>query len=160
MIYILLCKRRLLTLCLWHAISLLFSCSTNTQRISFKKIQTRDVKNYNDEFAAFCSSKDSLSFESLAVLYNFYSDYQNALLNTAKRSHNSGSVQIEMTDQQKEKIMQPFFTTKPTGEGTGLGLSLSYDIIKVHGGEIKIKTIEGEYTEFTIIIHSKLTITA
>ncbi len=50
----------------------------------------------------------------------------------------------------KEKIFQPFFTTKPTGSGTGLGLSLSYDIIKAHGGEIKVETKEGEGTEFMI----------
>jgi signal transduction histidine kinase len=49
-----------------------------------------------------------------------------------------------------DKIFQPFFTTKPTGEGTGLGLSLAYDIIKAHGGEIKVKTKEGEGSEFTI----------
>ena len=50
----------------------------------------------------------------------------------------------------KEKIFQPFFTTKPTGQGTGLGLSLSYDIIKAHGGEIKVETKEGEGAEFII----------
>jgi signal transduction histidine kinase len=50
----------------------------------------------------------------------------------------------------KEKIFQPFFTTKPTGQGTGLGLSLSYDIVKAHGGEIKMDSKEGEGTEFSI----------
>ena len=49
-----------------------------------------------------------------------------------------------------DKIFQPFFTTKPTGQGTGLGLSLSYDIIKVHGGEIKVETKDGEGSEFVI----------
>jgi len=49
-----------------------------------------------------------------------------------------------------DKIFQPFFTTKPTGQGTGLGLSLSYDIIKTHGGEIKLETKEGEGSEFII----------
>ncbi|MGE5106735.1 MAG: ATP-binding protein [Sphingobacteriales bacterium] len=48
------------------------------------------------------------------------------------------------------KIFQPFFTTKPTGQGTGLGLSLSYDIVKAHGGELKVETKEGEGAEFII----------
>jgi signal transduction histidine kinase len=51
-----------------------------------------------------------------------------------------------------DKIFQPFFTTKPTGSGTGLGLSLSYDIVKVHGGEIKVESKEGEGSEFVIQI--------
>jgi len=49
-----------------------------------------------------------------------------------------------------DKIFQPFFTTKPTGQGTGLGLSLSYDIVKAHGGEIKVEASKGEGAEFTI----------
>jgi len=49
-----------------------------------------------------------------------------------------------------DKIFQPFFTTKPTGQGTGLGLSLSYDIIKAHGGDIKVETKQGEGTSFII----------
>ncbi len=51
----------------------------------------------------------------------------------------------------REKIFQPFFTTKPSGKGTGLGLSISYEIItKIHGGKISIDTKEGEYTKFLI----------
>jgi signal transduction histidine kinase len=50
----------------------------------------------------------------------------------------------------REKIFQPFFTTKPTGQGTGLGLSLAYDIVKAHGGEIKVESKEREGTSFII----------
>jgi two-component system NtrC family sensor kinase len=58
---------------------------------------------------------------------------------------------IGIPDAIKEKIMQPFFTTKPTGEGTGLGLSLTYDmVVKGHGGSISVDTREGCYTEFTV----------
>jgi signal transduction histidine kinase len=52
----------------------------------------------------------------------------------------------------KDKIFQPFFTTKPAGQGTGLGLSLAYDIVKAHGGELKVETREGEGTRFTIAL--------
>src|SRR5687767_5011085 len=68
-----------------------------------------------------------------------------------------GKIEIKVADNgngipQKvlDKIFQPFFTTKPTGQGTGLGLSLSYDIVKAHGGEIKVETKEGEGTAFII----------
>ena len=53
-------------------------------------------------------------------------------------------------DSIKDKIFQPFFTTKPAGQGTGLGLSLTYDIVKAHGGSLNIETRVGEQTEFTI----------
>jgi signal transduction histidine kinase/ligand-binding sensor domain-containing protein len=73
-----------------------------------------------------------------------------------------GKIEIKIKDNgngipQKvlDKIFQPFFTTKPTGHGTGLGLSLSYDIIKAHGGEIKVETKEGESTEFIIYLPLK-----
>jgi len=69
----------------------------------------------------------------------------------------SGRVEIRVRDNgngipQKvlDKIFQPFFTTKPAGQGTGLGLSMSYDTIKGHGGEIKVETKEGEGAEFVI----------
>lgn len=47
---------------------------------------------------------------------------------------------------------QPLFTTKPTGQGTELELSLSYDIVKAHGGELKVETKEGERSEFIIVL--------
>jgi signal transduction histidine kinase len=70
----------------------------------------------------------------------------------------NGAVIVKVTDngvgipeKVLNKIYQPFFTTKPTGEGTGLGLSLSYDIItKGHGGQMKVETKEGEGTTFII----------
>jgi signal transduction histidine kinase len=71
----------------------------------------------------------------------------------------NGTVEIKVADNgngipQKvmDKIFQPFFTTKPTGQGTGLGLSLSYDIVKAHGGELKVETKEGEGSEFIIVL--------
>ncbi len=58
-----------------------------------------------------------------------------------------------MPETVKEKIFQPFFTTKPTGQGTGLGLSMSYDIVtKGHGGELTVETKQGEGTTFIIRI--------
>jgi two-component system NtrC family sensor kinase len=72
----------------------------------------------------------------------------------------NGKVEIVVSDNGigipgnvRDKIFQPFFTTKPTGKGTGLGLSMSYDIIrKGHGGELKVETTEGEGTRFIIIL--------
>jgi two-component system NtrC family sensor kinase len=82
-------------------------------------------------------------------------DYQPVITVTTKRinsiSGDAEKIVIRVADNgggipQKvlDKIFQPFFTTKPTGQGTGLGLSLSYDIIKAHGGEIKVETKDRE----------------
>jgi C4-dicarboxylate-specific signal transduction histidine kinase len=64
---------------------------------------------------------------------------------SVEKSNRSG-----IPEEIKDKIFQPFFTTKPTGSGTGLGLSLSYDIVKAHGGELKVESKEGEGSNFTI----------
>jgi two-component system, NtrC family, sensor kinase len=81
--------------------------------------------------------------------------YEPTVSVSTKRIENK--IELKITDNgngipQKliDKIFQPFFTTKPTGQGTGLGLSLSYDIVKAHGGELKVETKEGEGSEFII----------
>ena len=82
--------------------------------------------------------------------------YEPTVTVTTKKEN--GKVEISVKDNgngipQKvlDKIFQPFFTTKPTGQGTGLGLSLAYDIVtKGHGGELKVETKEGEGSEFII----------
>jgi signal transduction histidine kinase/streptogramin lyase len=83
------------------------------------------------------------------------SGYQPTVTLTTKKLEDT--VEIMITDNGtgipaavRDKIFQPFFTTKPAGQGTGLGLSLGYDIVKAHGGEIHIDTKEGEYTRFTV----------
>ncbi|MBP9548751.1 MAG: two-component sensor histidine kinase [Chitinophagales bacterium] len=85
-------------------------------------------------------------------------DYEPTVSISTKKIN--GNVEIKVSDNgngipQKvlDKIFQPFFTTKPTGQGTGLGLSLSYDIItKGHGGELLVETKEGEGSKFIIIL--------
>jgi len=81
--------------------------------------------------------------------------YQPTVMVQTKKINNN--IEIRVSDNGNgipqnivDKIFQPFFTTKPTGQGTGLGLSLSYDIVKAHGGEIKVETKEGEGSKFII----------
>ena len=88
--------------------------------------------------------------------------YQPVISVQTKKENNS--VRITVSDNgngisQKivDKIFQPFFTTKPTGQGTGLGLSLSYDIIKAHGGEIKVQTTKGQGSEFIVQLATFIT---
>jgi signal transduction histidine kinase/ligand-binding sensor domain-containing protein len=85
------------------------------------------------------------------------SDYQPAVSVSTKKEDKEITIHIRdngngIPQKILDKIFQPFFTTKPTGQGTGLGLSLSYDIIKAHKGEIKVETKEGEGTLFIVSI--------
>ena len=84
-------------------------------------------------------------------------EYEPMVEVSTKNIGNTIEIKVEdngngMPEHIKEKVFQPFFTTKPTGKGTGLGLSLSYDIVNAHGGELKVKSTEGEGTEFKIIL--------
>ena len=99
---------------------------------------------YNNAFYAVMEKKKTqgTEFEPIVSL-NTRKSNQKILITV--RDNGNGIPQRIM-----DKIFQPFFTTKPTGEGTGLGLSLSYDIVKAHGGEIQVHTRESEFTEFVI----------
>jgi signal transduction histidine kinase len=86
-------------------------------------------------------------------------EYEPTVSMSTKKSENCVLITVSdngngIPQKNLNKIFQPFFTTKPTGEGTGLGLSLSYDIIKANGGEIKVESKEGEGSEFIVQLSS------
>ena len=95
------------------------------------------------------------AFYSMQEKSKIKTDYEPGLsIHTSRRD---GKAIIEVRDNGMgipekiiNKIFQPFFTTKPTGEATGLGLSLSYDMIRSHKGDIKVSSVEGEYALFSI----------
>ncbi|RKD90221.1 ATP-binding protein [Mangrovibacterium diazotrophicum] len=88
-----------------------------------------------------------------------FADYQPQVI--VRTKHKADKIEISVMDNGpgipemvKEKIFHPFFTTKPTGQGTGLGLSLSYDIVKAHGGEIEVESVESVGTTFRITLNT------
>jgi len=98
--------------------------------------------------AASPPSKGGIEYEptvTVTTSFNPPSGDKGAGISISVKDNGSGIPQKVL-----DKIFQPFFTTKPTGQGTGLGLSLSYDIVKAHGGELKVETNEGEGAEFII----------
>ena len=110
---------------------------------------------FNNAFYSVTEKTTSASPATAGILSPAYEP--TVSVSTAK---NNGYIEIRVRDNGMgipatvmDKIFQPFFTTKPAGEGTGLGLSLSYDIIvKGHGGELKAETKEGEFAEFIILL--------
>ena len=83
--------------------------------------------------------------------------YEPEIIVYTKRNENTIVIAVRdngfgIPESEKNKIFQPFYTTKPPGQGTGLGLSLSFDIVKAHGGEIVITSSAEEGTEVRIII--------
>jgi signal transduction histidine kinase len=99
---------------------------------------------YNNAFYAVSEKKKQLN-ESFEPTVEVTTRKQNGKVEISVKD-NGGGIPQKVVD----KIFQPFYTTKPTGQGTGLGLSLSYDIIKAHGGELTVESKEGEGAEFII----------
>ena len=145
-------------------------------KLSFHGLRAKD-KNFNAEMVTHFDPnlpKVNIAQQEIGrVLLNMYNNAFYAVNQKAKTaapgykpevavstSLENGQVIIKVRDNGngipaaiRDKIMQPFFTTKPTGEGTGLGLSLSYDmVVKGHGGKIDIDTKEGEFTEFIVTL--------
>jgi signal transduction histidine kinase len=142
-------------------------------RLSYHGLRAKD-KTFNAEFQTdFDKSIDKMNVvpqEIGSVLLNLFNNafyavtekkqkiggaFEPVVIVTTKKEN--GKAVIKVTDNGSgipqnllDKVFQPFFTTKPTGQGTGLGLSLSYDVIKAHEGAIKVETKEGEGSVFII----------
>jgi ligand-binding sensor domain-containing protein/signal transduction histidine kinase len=99
---------------------------------------------YNNAFYAVDQKKKAADADYIPTVSVTTKKTDNKIILTVK--DNGNGIPQRVVD----KIFQPFFTTKPTGQGTGLGLSLSYDLVKVHGGEIMVDSKEGEGSEFII----------
>jgi signal transduction histidine kinase len=132
------------------------------QNIGFINIIPQDIGRVilNLITNAFYAVSEKKKASDLIGIFNYEPTVTVTTFRTLASDVSRGEVRISVKDngngipsKNLDKIFQPFFTTKPSGEGTGLGLSLSYEIItKGHGGELKVHTKEGEFTEFIIIL--------
>ncbi len=144
-------------------------------RLSYQGLRAKD-KSFNTHFNTDCDpsiGKINIIPQDIGrVLLNIYNNAFYAVYEKQKALQNGFKPQVNVSTRKKmsvveitvkdngngipekvlEKVFQPFFTTKPSGQGTGLGLSLSYDIIKAHGGEIKVNNHPGEGAEFVITL--------
>jgi signal transduction histidine kinase/ligand-binding sensor domain-containing protein len=144
-------------------------------RLSYHGLRAKD-KQFNaamlTDFDATIGKINIIPQEIGRVLLNLYNNafyavnekkkgigeiYEPAVSVSTKKSGNQITIMVRdngngISKKVIDKIFQPFFTTKPTGQGTGLGLSLTYDIVKVHAGEIKVESVEGEFTTFIILL--------
>jgi len=110
---------------------------------------------YNNAFYAVQQKQKETAGKEMESFVKIPSPYQPTISVSTKKADNKITISVKdngngIPQKAIDRIFQPFFTTKPTGQGTGLGLSLSYDIIKSHGGEIRVETREREGAEFII----------
>jgi signal transduction histidine kinase len=101
---------------------------------------------YNNAFYAM-EQKKKLNGNNYSPILHVKTELAGRYVNISVRDNGVG-----IPSQHLDKVFQPFFTTKPTGDGSGLGLSISYDIIKAYGGEIRVNSEEGTFTEIKICL--------
>ena len=122
-----------------------FDDSVGKIRVAPQEIGRVFLNLYNNAFYA-VTEKKNLNIEGYEPTVSVSTKKLDKFIEIKIRDNGTGIPKDKL-----DKIFQPFFTTKPSGEGTGLGLSLSYDIIKVHEGEIAVHSPEGD-TEFIVLL--------
>ncbi len=134
-----------------------FDKSIGTVKLVQQDISKVLLNVYNNAFYALSAKSSAEALAKDEALAKADGDYRPTVTLTTMKKGDTIEIRVKdngigIPDNIKDKIFQPFFTTKPTGQGTGLGLSLSYDIVKAHGGELRVETKEGEGSEFVVLL--------